>query len=69
MLPLAREAGLKVKGMERLISKVEYQGETVIVMTPQVASVPRKNLSEPVGSLAHIRTGIVGAPGFAVEGV
>jgi toxin CcdB len=60
---------LKAKDMERLIPKVEYQGETVIVMTPQVASVPRKKLSEPVGSLARIRTGIVGAPGFAVEGV
>ena len=69
MLPLAREAGLKVEDMERLIPKVECQGETVIVMTHQVAAVPRKNLSGPVGSLAHMRTGIVGAPGFAVEGV
>jgi toxin CcdB len=69
VLPLAREAGLKVKEMERLIPKVECQGETVIVMTPQVAAAPRKNLSEPVGSLAHMRKEIVGALDFAVGGV
>ncbi len=69
VLPLAPEAGLKAKDMERLTPKVEYQGETLIVMTPQVAAVPRKNLSEPVGSLAHLRTEIVRALDFAVGGV
>jgi toxin CcdB len=69
VLPLAREAGLKAKDIERLTPKVEYQGETLIVMTPQVAAVPRKKLSKPVGSLAHMRTEIVGALDFAVGGV
>jgi toxin CcdB len=69
VLPMAREADLKANDMERLTPKVEYQGETLMVMTPQVAAVSRKILAEPVGSLAHMRAEIIGALDFAVGGV
>ena len=57
------------KHMGRLTPVVEYQGQALIVVTPQVAAVPSKALKSAVGSLQHMRTEIIGALNFAVGGV
>jgi len=69
VLPLARMEEFGEKHMGQLTPVVEYQGQALIVVTPQIAAVPSKALKSAVGSLQHMRTEIIGALDFAVGGV
>jgi len=69
VLPLAREKQLKASGMARLTPQVEYQGELLLIMTPQISAISCRQLKEPLGSLAHLRTEIIGALDFLLGGV
>jgi toxin CcdB len=54
--------------MQILTPIIEYKDEKLILLTPQIASIPNKILKEPIGSLAHLRDDILGAIDFAVTG-
>jgi toxin CcdB len=55
--------------MKILMPVVDYQNEQLMLMTPQMASVPFKALKRPVGSLAHFRNEIIATLDFAITGL
>ncbi len=55
--------------MTKLTPKVEYEGENLLVLTPQISSMPAKHLNSPVGTLEHMRDEIIAALDFATTGI
>ena len=52
-----------------LTPEIQYEGEDLILLTPQISSVPAKTLATPVGSLPHFREQIIHALDFAITGI
>lgn len=69
VLPLGHAALFDNKAMARLTPEITYQGETLLLLTPQISSIPAKLLINPIGSLAHCRDQILGSLDFAIAGV
>lgn len=69
VLPIARPGELKDQEMKRLTPVVEYEGEELLIITPQISAVSKKALKEPLGSLAHFRDEIIASLDFAITGV
>jgi len=51
VIPLGRLQSFKNEGMKNLTPEIEYNGEKLLLLTPQVASIPAKTLNDPIGSL------------------
>jgi toxin CcdB len=69
VIPLGRRSRFGADSMKGLTPAVEYAGEQLLLLTPQIASVPAKLLQDPIGSLEHFRADIIAALDFAVSGV
>ena len=67
VIPLSRGKGLA--GIERLMPEVTVEGEKLLLLTPQMAGVARRELGEPVGSLAHLRLEIIAAIDLLITGI
>ena len=68
VIPLGKLEYFKKESMQILTPVIEHNSEQLILLTPQIASVPSSILKEPIGSLAHLRDDILGALDFAVTG-
>ncbi len=69
VVPLARKADFKNQQLRRLTPVIEYDGEKLLFLVPQIASIPTKVLKKPIGSLSHLRDDIVAALDFAIKGI
>ncbi len=69
VVPLGRKADFKSEELKRLTPTIEYEGEELLLLVPQVASIPAKVLKTPIGSLSHLRDEIVSALDFAITGI
>lgn len=69
VLPIARLSELKEQEMKKLTPVIEYLDEKLLIVTPQISAVPAKNLTNPLGSLAHLRDEIIASLDFALSGV
>ena len=69
VIPLGKAGLFKNKIMKGLTLEVEYEGERMLLLTPQIASVPAKILKSPIGSLEHLRDDIISTLDFAVTGI
>ena len=45
--------------MTKLQIKISYEDQELVLMTPQISSIPRNTLKEPVGSLEHLQQEII----------
>lgn len=68
VIPLCRARELEFTELQDLAPGIEYQDEALILLTPKLAAMPARLLSEPVGSVAHLRSVINAAIDFAVTG-
>lgn len=48
---------------------LKFEGADLILLTPQLASVPSKILKNPAGSLLHFRDKIMASLDFAITGI
>ena len=55
--------------MDRLTPQIEYEDKQLLLLVPQIASMPSKSLKNPIGSLTHIRNKIISALDFAITGI
>lgn len=55
--------------MNILTPEIQYEGEDLLLLTPQISSIPAKILTAPVGSLSHFREQIIHALDFAITGI
>ena len=68
VIPLTRTAGLAKKPLGHLTPALTFDGETYVLMTPQLAGVARSDLGAPAGSLAAERAAILAAMDFLLTG-
>ncbi|RLQ20858.1 plasmid maintenance protein CcdB [Seongchinamella sediminis] len=69
VVPLGRKVDFRSEQLKKLTPTVEYEGEELLLLVPQVASIPTKALKNPIGSLSHLRDDIVAALDFAITGI
>lgn len=69
VVPLGRKAHFKNEEMKGLTPSVTYEGEELLLLIPQIASMPAKALKNPIGSLNHLRDEIIAALDFAITGI
>jgi toxin CcdB len=69
VIPLGKMSYFNSEQMKRLTPIVEYENEKLLLLTPQIASVPTNRLKNPVGSLSHFRDEIIASLDFAISGI
>jgi len=69
VIPLGRRSRFGADSMAGLMPAIEYAGEQLLLLTPQIAAMPAKLLQDPIGSLNHFRADIIASLDFAVSGV
>ena len=69
VVPLGHKKHFKGGCMSNLTPEIVYEGETLLLLIPQVASIPSNALKNPVGSLIHYRDEIIAALDFAITGI
>jgi toxin CcdB len=69
VIPLGTLESFKNEKLKGLTPEVQYDGKKYLLLTPQIASMPAKNLTKPIGSLIHLREEIVAAIDFAITGI
>ena len=69
VVPLGDTKKLKNEELKNLTPKVEFKEKELLVLIPQISSIPSNILKEPVGTLSHLRDEIVAALDFAITGI
>lgn len=69
VIPLGRMTYFKNEQLSGLTPVIEYKGENLLLLTTQIASIPKKKLKNPVGSLAGFRDEIISSLDFAITGI
>jgi toxin CcdB len=69
VIPLGRLSAFGNQTMQGLTPEVTFDGQKLLLLTPQISSVPTKQLNNPAGSLAHFRDQIVATLHFAITGI
>lgn len=69
VIPLGKRSAFGGEAMQGLTPEIDFADEELLLVTPQISSVPQKHLKNPVGSLSHCRDRIVGALDMAITGI
>lgn len=69
VIPLGKHSALGSQSMRGLTPEISFDDQQLLLMTPQISSVPEKHLKSPVGSLSHFRDQIVGTLDLAITGI
>ena len=69
VVPLCKPEALGGKAAERLNPQFEVEGRRVVMLTQEMAGIPRKALGELAANLAGERGQIIAALDFAFTGV
>ncbi|MBL4621976.1 MAG: CcdB family protein [Immundisolibacteraceae bacterium] len=69
VVPLGKFSHFNSEQITRLTPVIEYQQSKLLLLTPQIASIPVEMLNEPVSSLAHYRDEIIASLDFAITGI
>jgi toxin CcdB len=68
VIPLIRDSSFKGSGITTLTPKVNINGETLLLLTPQMAGISKHLLNEEVGDLGDFRYEILAAINLLIEG-
>lgn len=69
VVPLCKPEVLAGRAADRLSPEFEIEGRAVLMLTPELAGVPRKSLGERVANLARERVAIIGALDLVITGI
>ena len=69
VIPLGKLSHFRNEQMNGLTPELSYGGEQLLLLTPQIASVPTRALKNPVASLSYFRDEIIAALDFSVKGI
>lgn len=69
VIPVGKLEDFKHELISKLTIEVTYNDEKLVLLTPQLASIPSKLLKEPIGSLQQLRMEIIDSIDFAITGV
>jgi toxin CcdB len=68
VIPLTKSAALAKKPVSHLTPPIQLDGETYLLMTPQLAGISKTDLGPPIGSIIEQREAIVAAIDFLLTG-
>jgi len=68
VVPLTKSSALTKKPLGNLTPTIVFDGESYLLMTPQLAGVAKTDLGGPAGSVAEQRPVIVAAIDFLLMG-
>lgn len=68
VIPLTKTSALAKKPLSNLTPTLKFDGETYVLVTPQLAGIARTDLGAQVGSLAEQRQAILAALDFLLMG-
>lgn len=68
VIPLTKVEAYERKPVRRLMPMMEFEGETYVLLTPDVGAVQPSELGPAAGSLAEHRDAIIAAVDFLVLG-
>ena len=69
VIPLGRRDLFRDEMLQGLTPTITYEGDELLLLVPQIASVPSRILRDSIGSLSHFRDEIIAALDFAITGV
>lgn len=68
VVPLYRVDATDVRAMSRLTPVVDFQGQPLVAMVPELAGIPRRELGAVAGDLLPSRGEILGAMDLLLTG-
>ena len=69
VVPLGVAKNFSNEELKGLTPKIEFEGAELLIMIPQIGSMPVRTLKEPIGTLLHLRDEIISALDFAITGI
>lgn len=69
VIPLGNRSAFGNEPMQGLTPEISFGDQALLLLTPQISSVPEKHLKRPIGSLSHFRDQIIGALDLAITGI
>ncbi len=69
VIPLGKATSLKNTAMKGLTPEISFEDEKLLLLTPQISSISKKQLKEPIGSLLHFREELMNSLDFAIFGI
>ena len=69
VIPLGDHTYFNDQVMGRLSPEINFNGNKLVLLTPQLSSVPTGLLKKHIGSLASFRDEIISSLDFAITGV
>jgi len=69
VVPLGDVKNFKNEELKGLTPKVEFENKELLILVPQIASMTKNSLKDPIGSLSHLRSEIISALDFAITGI
>jgi toxin CcdB len=69
VVPLALYRKFKNEEIKGLTPKVSFKNRDLLILIPQLTSMPSKSLKNPVGTLSHLRDEIISALDLAITGI
>lgn len=68
VIPLIRESSFKGSGITTLTPRIHLHGETLLLLTPQMASISKHLLTDEAANLTDLRYEILAAINLLIEG-
>jgi len=69
VIPLGKASLFRNTAMKGLTPEVTFHDEELLLLTPQISSISRKQLRKPIGSIPHLRDELANALDFAIFGI
>ena len=69
VVPLTPAAPARARTMRTLTPVLEFEGKNYLMLTPQIAGIPSRDLGPIAGNLASHRDAIIAAVDFLLAGV
>ncbi|MCO4321986.1 CcdB family protein [Aliidiomarina quisquiliarum] len=69
VIPLGKRSAFGGQAMRDLTPEITFADQELLLLTPQISSIPENQLKNPIGSLSHFRNQIVAALDLAITGI
>jgi len=69
VIPLGKASLFKNTAMKGLTPEVAFNDKKLLLLTPQISSISKKQLKDPIGSISHLRDELMNALDFAIFGI
>lgn len=69
IIPLANAEAMSNQAMKKLTPLIEYNDRQYLLVTPQLTSMPKRLLKQPLGTIELQRHQIIDALDFAITGI